>query len=269
MGEKKTFGSVGDLLKNALQWKQWLADDLRLLVQMKKDEEVGVEAFQELLTHHLQTYELVNQTYSFVTEDQDEPLFDLPNLEYLQKIIPTLDVDQEDIDRLIEPMLELELESLSSELKNEAEALTHNDDGVVAEDTEEDECPEEDSGRESDVDISSDETMSESDDVVDESPSEDDYQAQEDKNPVEEIDEDDASIHSIPSSLDYFRVKRTLSDQPEDVLKKLEDEESERKQHRRTEDIVSKLWDDVSSDLRVGGSSEDKGEGDVDVDGEN
>lgn len=117
--------SVNDVLKNALDWKQWMADDLRLLIQTAKEETLSEAGKLNLIGHHLKTYQLVNNVFGLVTGSKDERLFDLPELEMLQEIVPELSallVPTEDSE--IEPMLELKLGELSGQLKDLTEHPT-------------------------------------------------------------------------------------------------------------------------------------------------
>lgn len=115
--EKKV--SVDSILKNALQWKQWMADDLRILLNVSRNDNLSDKALHRLITHHLKTYTLVNQSFGYMIDSPETELFELPNLDYLKEILPSLDLTDSNVEKVIEPMLELELDGLSRELRDE------------------------------------------------------------------------------------------------------------------------------------------------------
>lgn len=115
--EKKV--SVDSILKNALQWKQWMADDLRILLNVSRNDNLSDKALHQLITHHLKTYTLVNQSFGYMIDSPETELFELPNLDYLKEILPSLDLTESNVEKVIEPMLELELDGLSRELRDE------------------------------------------------------------------------------------------------------------------------------------------------------
>lgn len=111
--------NVGLVLKNALEWKQWMADDLRILIDLVQDDGLNQHRVEELVMHHLDTYRLVNDVFDSVSGGLGEPLFSLPSIERLQKLMPTLDFTAEGVEQLLEPMLELEVGELSNTLEQE------------------------------------------------------------------------------------------------------------------------------------------------------
>lgn len=134
MGKDLNGISINELLKNALTWKQWIADDLRLLIQLKERDEVSTETLHGLVIHHLKVYHMMNAMFRLYTNEEDE-LFEFPSLDVLQKIVPTLDISSDDdLDKLVEPMLELELDDLSEELHEqmmkEVEDVSDSDSGI-------------------------------------------------------------------------------------------------------------------------------------------
>ncbi len=122
------------LLKNALDWKQWMVDDLRILIEIEQDADLGTEATYRLIYHHLKTYRLVNEIFGVATGDIENELFDLPSIDYLRDLLPTLDLTEDDVEGIIEPMLELELDELSIQLKENIKQ--EQDDEVVVDDLE-------------------------------------------------------------------------------------------------------------------------------------
>lgn len=153
MGVEQRNISVRDMLKNALQWKQWMVDDLRLLIHLSETGDIDSDSLHALMTHHLQTYELVNQTYTFLTDDDEDKLFDLPNIEELKRILPTLDLTKDSKEDIIEPMLELELDDLSGDLHAEAKQDSFVEEPLAVTDVEvEDDEDEEDEPAADDVD---------------------------------------------------------------------------------------------------------------------
>lgn len=115
--EKKV--SIDSILKNALHWKQWMADDLRILLNVSRNESLSDKALHRLIAHHLKIYTLVNQSFSYMIDSPETELFELPNLDYLKEILPSLDLTELNVEKIIEPMLELELDGLSRELRDE------------------------------------------------------------------------------------------------------------------------------------------------------
>lgn len=232
MGEEKIPFRVGDVLKNALHWKQWMANDLRVLIQMGREEGLDKKSLQDLITHHLKTYDLVNQTFVFITGDNEDKLFDLPNIDYLQEILPSLSFDRDELDDVIEPMLELELESLSGELKDETIEDTSHNAGVNSSTENSSIDPEDDSNDQAMK------TDSESDGL----------------NHLEvEPEEQSVKPEDITDAFDGDEYNPDLSG---DDIESIEDTMSESivpKQYlpltqATTDEIVSKLWSDISVD---------------------
>lgn len=124
--------SVNEVLKNALDWKQWMADDLRLLIKTAKEENTSETSMLNLINHHLKTYSLLNSVFGLVTGAPDDQLFDLPELELLQQAVPGLlaDSQNDQSETDIEPMLELTLNELSGNL-NELTQKTKQEKVVV------------------------------------------------------------------------------------------------------------------------------------------
>lgn len=271
MGGEKTQLPVGDLLKNALQWKQWMADDLRLLIRMKRDDQLDEDALRELTTHHLKTYDLVNQLFSFVTGDNTEDgyLFDLPNVEYLLEVLPTLDVSEGDVDKMIEPMLELELDGLSQELRDAStqedaeDDMSNNDDQEPTQDLNDEET--------GDVDIESSEekqdTIDEDDDAhfVDDVSIVNEDDDEEDKN--SDIDNDNSVEESEGTSEDFSSEDFGVDFERQDDGDVSSEEPNESEESEVTTDaLISKVWGSVD-ELSLAPKA-NKHKGDVDQDGE-
>lgn len=117
--------SIGEILKNALEWKQWMADDLRTMIKLRQEKGLDNVILLELMSHHLNTYHLLNTTFSMISGEEDNSLFDMPEIELLQSIIPELTLPMVETD--IEPMLETKLDALSNELKNSVQQTTVED----------------------------------------------------------------------------------------------------------------------------------------------
>lgn len=120
--------SIGEILKNALEWKQWMADDLRTLIKLRQEKGLDDLILLELMSHHLNTYNLLNTTFSMISGEEDNSLFDMPELELLQSIIPELTLPMLETD--IEPMLETKLDALSNELKNSVQQTATEDNSI-------------------------------------------------------------------------------------------------------------------------------------------
>lgn len=234
--EEKGKSDMKSILKNALHWKQWMVDDFRILIELSEQDNVNKKALHSLIVHHLQTYQLVNQTYELILGD--DKLFDLPNIEKLQKILPTLDLEKVSSEGIIEPMLELELDELSEELHEDALTVDFEDD-----DLNEDNVLDEDEDKyfEDDVDIEIT--------VEDEESLEDEFF-------VDSMDDVDEGLYD---DIDTFDNDESLDDpsgeqDQEDLTNSRADVS--------TSDIVGRLWGNLSSNALV---VNEVNEGDVDV----
>lgn len=236
--EEKSHLDMNRVLKNALHWKQWMADDFRILIELSEQKGGDKRALHTLIVHHLQTYQLVNQTYDFITGGDDEKLFDLPNIEKLQEILPTLDLAKVFSEGIIEPMLELELDELSEELHEEALVVDFRDE-AVEESIDEDEFFEEDA----DIEI----TVEDEGSIISDSDEDDHF--------VDDIDViDDVDDEEV------FDEDKYLDDE---VIEQPDSDLTNSKTNETTSDIVSRLWGDLSSKALV---NNEVNEGDVDVD---
>ena len=234
--EEKGKSDMKSILKNALHWKQWMVDDFRILIELSEQDDVNKKALHSLIVHHLQTYQLVNQTYELILGD--DKLFDLPNIEKLQKILPTLDLEKVSSEGIIEPMLELELDELSEELHEDALTVDFADD-VLDED--------EDKYFEDDVDIEI--TVEDEESLEDNS--------EEDELFVDSIDDVDEGLYD---DIDTFDNDEGLDDPSGEQA---QEDLTNSKTDVSTSDIVGRLWGNLSSNALV---VNEVNEGDVDVD---
>lgn len=254
--------SINTILKNALDWKQWMVDDLKLLLEVSRNEQLSDKALHALIMHHLKTYTLVNQSYSHIIGDSTSELFELPNLDYLKDILPGLDLANTSVDTVIEPMLELELDGLSKELREE----TLNP-GVTQIIDERDDLDDSD-----DVDVDIDEDLEDVDDldesdetvqhdvVIDDSIDDDSDVDDEDSFDHEDDDDDNETENAEDYDDDAFdedNADDDIDDDFEDDIPKIVDIQESKVE---TKDLVGKLWDNiVLDDVKLG-----LGKGDVD-----
>lgn len=217
--------SIDNILKNALHWKQWMADDLRILLDTSRNENLSDKALHRLIMHHLKTYTLVNQSFSYMIDSPDTDLFELPNLDYLKEILPGLDLDENDVEKVIEPMLELELDGLSKELREETlhptekilDDLGVEDIEIFVENDELDFIEDEDDLEDDDSDLLDELGL------IDDDEDDDSEDFDEDDEPEDDFDEEIPKIVDIPES----RVE--------------------------TKDLIGKLWDDMAiDDVKLG-----------------
>ena len=232
--EEKGKSDMKSILKNALHWKQWMVDDFRILIELSEQDDVNKKALHSLIVHHLQTYQLVNQTYELILGD--DKLFDLPNIEKLQKILPTLDLEKVSSEGIIEPMLELELDELSEELHEDALTVDFEDNVL-----------DEDEYFEDDVDIEI--TVEDEESLEDNS--------EEDELFVDSIDDVDEGLYD---DIDTFDNDEGLDDPSGEQA---QEDLTNSKTDVSTSDIVGRLWGNLSSNALV---VNEVNEGDVDVD---
>lgn len=261
--EKKV--SVDSILKNALHWKQWMADDLKILLEVSRNEKLSDKALHALIMHHLKTYTLVNQSFSHITGRPDSDLFELPNLDYLKEILPGLDLSGDDVDTVIEPMLELELDGLSKELREETlnlgekKVVETNDDTTDMDDDE----PlikvtvEDDVTYELGAENDNDNNDNEDDVIIDDAIDDDVYDIDE----MEDVDSLDDLLEDEDIIDDYDDYDDTLdddtsnddfedADDSEEVIPKMVDVQESKVE---TKDLVGKLWDNiVLDDVKLG-----------------
>lgn len=205
--------SIGEILKNALEWKQWMADDLRSLIKLRQDKGLDELILLELMSHHLNTYTLLNTTFSMISGEEDNSLFDMPELELLQSIIPELTLPMIATD--IEPMLETKLDALSGELKKSVQQ-TVGDGSPIQLDPEN-----------QDVDFEQPEQTDEPSDIPEDLP-----EVLVDEEIVIEKEEDNLTDNEVEESVVQMDDSETISDDQgehgiEDVLKTDEGESIE------------------------------------------
>jgi len=224
--ERKDIG-VSEMLKNALHWKQWMVDDFRILIELGEQGDIDKKSLYKLVLHHLQTYKLVNQTYVFLTGDEDDKLFDLPNIEELQEILPTLDLSNLSTEGIIEPMLELELDDLSEELYEDALVVNQVDESDEDEDV-----------------IEIEEEMTQEDELIEDEDGDSFVDGLDLEDPMDDVIYDDVGV-DVPSD------------------EQLQEDSTNSRTDVSTTDIVGRLWGNLSNNALV---NNEVNEGDVDDD---
>lgn len=252
--EKKV--SIDSILKNALHWKQWMADDLRILLNVSRNENLSDKALHRLITHHLKTYTLVNQSFGYMIDSPETELFELPNLDYLKEILPSLDLTESNVEKVIEPMLELELDGLSRELRDETLKPKEAVELLYAEDESEDVFVDEDN-------LELHDEHDSTDDVVD-------YDV--DDTQEIELDNDLITSDADPDDDTYVEDEVHELDVDDDIDDIEEDDEDDLpipmivdipESKVETKDLIGELWDNmVMDDEKLGLNKGDANIGD-------
>lgn len=137
--------SINDILKKALDWKQWLADDLRALILIKKESNLDDEQLLRLVQHHLRTYTHLNETFQLITGNESESLFEYSEWD-LNDLTTIVGIKQSALtqgsDTKVEAMLETTIAHLQQELmekpveavqlEEDAEAPAYFDEDIVS-----------------------------------------------------------------------------------------------------------------------------------------
>ena len=243
--EKKV--SVDNILKNALQWKQWMADDLRILLEVSRNDNLSDQALHRLITHHLKTYTLVNQSFGYMIDSPETELFELPNLDYLKEILPSLDLTESNVEKVIEPMLELELDGLSRELRDETLKPKEAVEVLDAEDESDDDFVDEYNLDLHDDHDSTDDVLEYEDDVVDDVVDTQEIEMDNDLITSDVEQDDDTYVEDEVHELDVDDDIDDIDEDDEDDLpipKIVDIPESK----VETKDLIGELWDNMVMD---------------------
>lgn len=128
--------NMHDILRSALDWKQWLADDLRLLIQAKKDDLADDSIIRDFVIQHLSTYDLLNRMFNMIMGDLNGDVFSMPEISELQQVVPDLtDAVESEQNHDVEPMLELQLDKLGQDLSDTLnQGVAESDSAAISDD---------------------------------------------------------------------------------------------------------------------------------------